>query len=99
MSIAYDCVAIWVGECGRNLLLDVLFEDYGITNAKQSQMHQARALFVYPNSDRMFWSNGGMHSLQDVKDYMDKKHREGRADTYRVIDYPHLVKVCREELR
>ena len=96
MNIAYDCVAIWVGSCRRDLLLDIFAEEYGVSSAREGQAYRsALALFYYRDKPHsLFWSNE--KSKTELRQYMEDKRESGTVDTYCIIDYADLVRECRE---
>lgn len=97
MNINYDCVAIWVGKAGRTSLLQLLEEWFGFKNVSTSSIYTQRtsALFVYKGKSTLFRSKT-IANFQDLEDYMYNKKLVGEVESYTVIDYPKLVKECRE---
>jgi hypothetical protein len=97
MSINYDCVAIWVDTCKRDFLLEIFEEDYGVKLAGRTQGYRrATVLFYYKEQPtRLFWSDNE-HTFKEACEYVEQKKYDGKIGSYLMINYPKLVKECRE---
>lgn len=97
MNTNYDCVAIWVGKARRNLLLEILEEQYDVKLIGHSHT-SCTCLYYYKNRPtELFWSDSE-RDIGELAERMDNKCFKGEIETYTIIDYPRFMKEIRDEM-